>query len=1141
MNSSVHDTGHLGAGPSGAASLVRGALEEAIRAVEPRAVVVRPRILRRVITQERELAGLVVRLPHRKCYVVGREALLNLVEPDELDLPPGVSVPERVILLPQPSDSKLAETPADELLLQYWRLLFHGRIHVELEERAADGRLPPEAVRERIRRIGHVEFEEIRAVLTQEAFLLPPRDDANTYPEFVAVYWELKCFAPSLLPRYFPAIDDFGRIEAILAEDVDAADVFRATRLEGAQDPDARAEQIKRRQAAEEPGADGSDEPVPDSAPEESAYRRLMRRAQEASGRGNVVRSAIHRARAERKAAPALAAKARGALKRDVDRLVRRLQVALGIEAEDPHPWQETLLALARQTPRGFWTPEARLLYDLQKVCIDHERKVYRVDVARWLLSWMREPIRRPLPAQREVAISKHLRSAQQRIPAVRLTETMRQRLTALLETATHHAEISLRERFRPMVARALDEVGLRPANVPEKVAWKKLVEELLDHVVENGFLTMGDLRDGLSRNNLKLPDISLRADWLRGDPLLRADRRLAASLDGVYRHGEFYLRWMQRLSSLAFGTQLGRLVTRYLAVPYGGTFLVVSFLDHLAEKIAGEEAAAVSVSWSLFRLVLLGTFVAGIVNVEWFRRGAWRVFVRSCRAVGDGVVRAARWIAGIEWLKRFLRSRAVRIAYRFLLKPAVFTAAAYVLLPTAVGWKSSAASGALLFLGINLFINSRVGRDVEELTVDALLQAWRRLTVPILTGLFYFFVDLFRGIMENVERVIYTVDEWLRFRSGETRLSFTAKALLGTAWSLVTYVLRFCINLLIEPQINPLKHFPVVTVSHKLLLPCIPAFAGLLAQTMEKNMAYTVATAIIFGIPGIFGFLVWELKENWRLYAANRARDLHPAVVGHHGETMGRLLRPGFHSGTVPKLFAKLRRAERRAVAGGSVRAAMKRLRAIHHVQLAVRRFLEREMLELLNHARSWQHGAVTLRSLDLSTNRIRAVLDRAAADGGPLEVAFEMRSGWLAVQVVQPGWAAPLKTAERQVLEAALLGLYRLAGVQMVGEQILAILPQAGDWDISADGLVVEPRNESPTAAYNLRQEGPLAPQTPDAQPWQTFPTLDPAQVLFSRAAFPWDQWVAFWEQERSDAGPPQEPVAAFHVLPDADGRPL
>jgi hypothetical protein len=584
----------------------------------------------------------------------------------------------------------------------------------------------------------------------------------------------------------------------------------------------------------------------------------------------------------------------------------------------------------------------------------------------------------------------------------------------------------------------------------------------------------------------------------------------------------------------------LGRLATRFLVVPFGGPYLVVAFLDHLVEKITGDESAAgVSTTWSVLRVVLLGTFLMGILNVDWFRHGAWRVLAESCRAVGDFVVGVVRWVWGIEWLNRLLRSRLARLAYRFVLKPLAITALASLVLPGAVGWKTSAASGALLFLGINLFVNSRVGRDIEEQFVDGLMQAWRRLGIPIFTGLFYFVVDVFRGILEAVERLIYTVDEWLQFRSGETRLKFVMKAVLGPVWLGVTYVLRFCINLLIEPQINPIKHFPVVTVSHKLLLPCIPAFAGLLAQTMERHMAATVATAIIFGIPGVFGFLVWELKENWRLYAANRARDLPRAVVGQHGETMGRLLRPGFHSGTVPKLFGKLRRAERRAHAGGSGLAVVKRLRAIHHVQMAVRRFVERELLELLSHVRWWQAGAVVLGSIHLSTNRIRIVLHYSAAADRPFELALDMRSGWLVAGVLRPGWTERLEPAERLVLETALAGVYKMAGVEMVREQLGAILPPSAEWDVAGEGLVLDAQDTQRTpVSYNLRREGPIVPQVAGGRPWQTFPTLDPSQVLFRQVPLGWDRWVEFWQRVESRRESQAEPILAVRVLPPADG---
>src|SRR5204863_528543 len=64
-----------------------------------------------------------------------------------------------------------------------------------------------------------------------------------------------------------------------------------------------------------------------------------------------------------------------------------------------------------------------------------------------------------------------------------------------------------------------------------------------------------------------------------RGDPLIRLDRRLATVLDGVYRPGEFYLRWLERIMSFNFGTRPGRLLTKYVTLPVGGGFLLLEIL----------------------------------------------------------------------------------------------------------------------------------------------------------------------------------------------------------------------------------------------------------------------------------------------------------------------------------------------------------------------------------------------------------------------------------------------------------------------------------------------------------------------------------------------------------------------------------
>src|SRR5262249_45947598 len=161
---------------------------------------------------------------------------------------------------------------------------------------------------------------------------------------------------------------------------------------------------------------------------------------------------------------------------------------------------------------------------------------------------------------------------------------------------------------------------------------------------------------------------------------------------------------------------------------------------------------------------------------------------------------------------------------------------------------------------------------------------------------------DVFKRFLEAVDRFLYAVDEWLRFRTGEGRLTLVWKTIAGILWGGVAYVLRFVLILFIEPQINPIKHFPVVTISHKLLLPTIPAVTEVLIQSfgISTVAAGTLATVIVGKIPGVFGFLVWELKENWRLYRANRPATLRPDVIGHHGETLPRLLKPGFHSGTL-------------------------------------------------------------------------------------------------------------------------------------------------------------------------------------------------------------------------------------------------
>jgi hypothetical protein len=400
--------------------------------------------------------------------------------------------------------------------------------------------------------------------------------------------------------------------------------------------------------------------------------------------------------------------------------------------------------------------------------------------------------------------------------------------------------------------------------------------------------------------------------------------------------------------------------------------------------------------------------------------------------------------------------------------------------------------------------------------------------------------MELFDRVLESIERVIYTVDEWLRFRGGQGKSSLASKAILGMAWFFIAYVVRFVVTLLVEPQVNPIKHFPVVTVSHKIMLTQLFRVEAIMTGIFGSELGPPIAVTVLGLIPGIFGFLVWELKENWRLYEANRPKSLQPVVIGHHGETMARLLKPGFHSGTVPKVFAKLRSAERKALRTGYGKWARKQMARLHGVEEDVRHFVDRDFLTILLQSRSMGATPLAIGSVVLGTKRFLIELARPGRPGSGLWLSFEEHSGWLIAGVVDPGWLAELTPTERDAFACALAGLYKMAGVELVRESIIdALGPETPAFDFREEGIVVWPIEGSSTEILYL-----LRPQ-PGAPPLVTInvesepaigdpPALDTARLLFSNADVPWNDWVALWERDRTGQYLSTDLVDGQHLLP-------
>jgi len=712
------------------------------------------------------------------------------------------------------------------------------------------------------------------------------------------------------------------------------------------------------------------------------------------------------------------------------------------------------------------------LLYDLQKICVEDESESQRANLLRWLTSLGREPWTRPLPLLKHVLLAKYIRSAQRRLAKSRLGDNDRQHVSKLLAQADEIAEQQLRNTIRPLIDQQLDHVGLIPENVPERVARIKLVEEMLDNLVEYGYITSGTFRDALSKGDLKLRDVSGK-ELLMSDQFLLADRRLTIPLDGVYRPAPLYLRWSQRLSSLAFGTRVGRFLTLHLVLPFGGAFLLVEGVRHVLAMLSGEshlekigqvpvgidpptsvqplgEIYADGQSSILSSSVWV--LVSGLLIYLLMHRPEFRA---TCGRYWLWAMQWARRIL-IDWPTRLLRIRLIeQLLYSptfaplrtYLIKPGLLTAA--VLFATRSFLPSVDFRNALeIFLALALLLNSSMGRYADEWFTDQVLRTVEELRARVFGALFQWIMEIFQQLLTGLDRIVHTLDEWSRFRRRDNQWVKVGKFVSGTLWAVIAYFVVLVSTLLIEPQINPIKHFPVVTVSHKLLLPLGPFFVVWLSPFIGTTQANTLVWSTIWLIPGVFGFLVWELRGNWRLYAANRPTTLQPQSVGSHGETMVAMLRKSFHSGTLPKLFTRLRRALRRARDMGDKKQLVRQQTSLRVARHQVQHFVERELLELLVHSETIHRRLLSVKSVRLATNRVQVAVAHTEIPDALMQISWEELEHQLVASVTDMGLSASLSPAQRERLTLALAGLLQRTGVEQVRGDISRAIEHPITW---------------------------------------------------------------------------------------------
>lgn len=1175
-----------------------------MRQADESAYLVEPRVVRRIIRELHGFARLSSRIPHTEVLVAKAHDIRQLAHPDELGLTDFQQLQPLSILVAQPEEHELEGHSLQDLMQMTWARLFHGRIDLRLRNAINDGSLNRTKTEDFIDQVGQTEFDEAHSVLASEVRLFDPGSRHEAWCELTSQYLQLSKFSPDLLPIWFPSLADREDVLEIISQQLDADGIFESTMLDGAIRPDLISGVVNDEDAvASERLTWGEGISL---KPSVRRYGRLMKKRDRWNERGNTVAAGVSAMRAvEVATTDGGKEEALSAARADIETLAVRMREALKYPEEDLDDWQTSLWELLKNSTHGFWNADKKLLYDLQKVCLVHERTIYRVDLVKWIVSRGKRPLRRPLTNVREVMMAKHLASSAARLVSVRLSGLERQRLTGLLHHAADLAEQQMRERMRPAVHQTLNEVGLTPQSIPEQVALDKMVEESLDVITERGYLTMGYLRDAISRNDLKLPDLTDPKELIRGDHLLRTDDRLDVSMDGVYRRGEFYLRWLQVISSLAFGTKVGRFITKFVVIPFGGAVIIVEGVQHSLKVLTGRapeeegdpdvadtvDAAAedspgstvadteassptqtddteqaltsqaaspdspdspvaslakldedglpadtvkdtstnvpqydipvdeVMAELEIPLIAIVGFMLMAVIHLDPVRAAFFTMLRYLWKFVRTMIYDLPIALIKLPAVHKIWRARWFVKLRRHILNPLLFSGVCFWGIPTLIG--RSPQPGwlvATIALLLSLALNSRLGRDTEELTAEWLGNAWYDLRSRFLMALFDWVIDFFKWMLNMLERFMYAVDEWLRFHSGETWVTVVAKALLGVVWSFVSFLVRIYVNLLIEPTLHPVKHFPVVTVAHKIFLPVILIIEHNMRNTLTPYLGLALAGPItwfnIVFLPGIFGFLVWELKENWRLYASNRVASLHPVIVGSHGETGSRLLKPGFHSGTLPKLFTRLRRLERKEASFQrfSQRRALRE--RLEHTEEEIRRFVERDLLRLLHYCPVWESTEVTCSSVHAASNSFMVELAAESLSQHGPKLLFQDQDGWLVGSVAEHGWLNSINPEMLHSFETALRGFYKKAGVELVREQVERNITGPHPYDVCRLGLLIWPdRQFGREISVDLNRRHQLRPVPVSMAASYGIQPLSREGGVFAETDVRWTDWQRVW----------------------------
>jgi hypothetical protein len=149
------------------------------------------------------------------------------------------------------------------------------------------------------------------------------------------------------------------------------------------------------------------------------------------------------------------------------------------------------------------------------------------------------------------------------------------------------------------------------------------------------------------------------------------------------------------------------------------------------------------------------------------------------------------------------------------------------------------------------------------------------------------------------------------------------------------------------------------------------------------------------------------------------------------------------------------------------------------------------------------------------LGATSIIADLLCPAIGAEPAQLCFEQRAGWILARFDAAGWTAQLPAAEAELLSAALLGLYKMSGVELVSEQIEAqFAPVCTVYEVRRNELVAWPGDGFEAEVIYHWTDGRMIPCVEG--PAAASPVLNSSEILLERLPVEWASWVRAWEPD-------------------------